>query len=201
MLTLRTQAQGEGRLYYRLAIKYAPSFTALSSPIDRGFSIKRVYEPMDNPNDVRVEDGVLVIKGGARIKVHIIIQTHSIRHHVAMVDRLPAGLEILNPELKQSSEYFPSNDTTRLVGELLAVGRGLVVGILSGWRGRWFDHQNLRDDRVEVFTSYLNGGIHEYCYMARATSFGEFVAPPPSVEEMYSPETFGRGIVEHVKIV
>src|SRR5205814_376968 len=72
-------------------------------------------------------------------------------------------------------------------------------GLFSGWHGRWFDHQvcppdpllfpqlltvlfqNLRDDRVEVFTSCLMGGIHEYSYITRATTFGEFVAPPTLV--------------------
>jgi uncharacterized protein YfaS (alpha-2-macroglobulin family) len=29
--------------------------------------------------------------------------------------------------------------------------------------------------------------------VARATTPGVFVVPPPKAEEMYSPETFGRG--------
>ena len=32
-----------------------------------------------------------------------------------------------------------------------------------------------------------------YTYVARAKTPGTFVAPPPKAEEMYSPETFGRG--------
>ena len=35
--------------------------------------------------------------------------------------------------------------------------------------------------------------MHTYSYFARATTPGRFVVPPPKAEEMYAPETFGRG--------
>jgi uncharacterized protein YfaS (alpha-2-macroglobulin family) len=57
----------------------------------------------------------------------------------------------------------------------------------------WFQHQNLRDDRAEAFASLLQAGVHEYTYLARATTPGTFVVPPPRAEMMYQPETFGRG--------
>jgi len=36
-------------------------------------------------------------------------------------------------------------------------------------------------------------GTWEYTWVARATVPGRYVAPPPRAEEMYHPETFGRG--------
>ena len=62
----------------------------------------------------------------------------------------------------------------------------------------WFDHQNLRDDRVEAFSALLWEGVHTYRYVARATTPGTFVVPPPKAEEMYAPETFGRGATDRV---
>ena len=62
----------------------------------------------------------------------------------------------------------------------------------------WFEHQNLRDDRAEAFTTNLPAGVHTYSYLARATTPGLFIVPPPRAEEMYSPETFGRGRTERV---
>jgi len=50
----------------------------------------------------------------------------------------------------------------------------------------------LRDDRAEAFTALLWDGVYEYTYIARATTPGQFVAPPAKAEEMYSPEVFGR---------
>jgi hypothetical protein len=61
------------------------------------------------------------------------------------------------------------------------------------WYGPWYEHQNMRDERVEAFASLLWEGVHEYTYVARATTPGNFVVPPPKAEEMYMPETFGRG--------
>ena len=60
------------------------------------------------------------------------------------------------------------------------------------WRGTWYQHQNMRDERVEAFTSLLWHGVWEYSYVATATTPGHFVVPPAKAEEMYHPETFGR---------
>ena len=68
------------------------------------------------------------------------------------------------------------------------------------WSRPWFDHQNLRDDRVEAFSSLLWEGVHEYRYVARATTPGAFVVPPPKAEKMYAPETFGRGATDRVVV-
>jgi len=61
-----------------------------------------------------------------------------------------------------------------------------------------FDHENLRDDRLEAFASQLMAGEVLYEYEARATTPGEFVVPPLKAEEMYHPETFGRGATDTV---
>lgn len=51
-VALRLQGKGQGRLYYRVGLKYAaaPSL-AYSTPMDRGFAITRTYEPMDDPSE------------------------------------------------------------------------------------------------------------------------------------------------------
>jgi uncharacterized protein YfaS (alpha-2-macroglobulin family) len=59
---------------------------------------------------------------------------------------------------------------------------------------------NLRDDRAEAFASLLWEGVYEYSYVARATTPGDFIVPPSKAEEMYAPETFGRGGSDHVII-
>ena len=69
------------------------------------------------------------------------------------------------------------------------------------WSRPWFEHQNMRDERTEAFTTLLWGGVHEYTYYARATTPGEFVVPPAKAEEMYSPETFGRSASDRVFVV
>ena len=176
-LSLILQKEGPGRLYYRLGLRYAPTDLTLD-PADHGFTVERIYEAVDDPEDVsRDEDGVWHIRAGARVRVKLTMAAPSRRVHVALVDPLPAGLEILNPELAVTAE-FP-------LDPISSQGK-------RRWLGSWYQHQNLRDERAEAFSSYLWAGVYEYSYMARATTPGAFVAPPAKAEEMYAPETFGR---------
>lgn len=171
--------EGKGRLYYRVGMRYAPSDLILP-PSDHGFVVDRVYEGADDPKDVtRDKDGTWRIKAGARVRVRVTMIAPSRRYHVALVDPLPAGLEPQNPALATT-------------GALPDDPQELRKGQWWWWRP-WYEHQNLRDERVEAFTSMLWEGVHTYTYVALATTPGVFVVPPPKAEEMYHPETFGRG--------
>jgi uncharacterized protein YfaS (alpha-2-macroglobulin family) len=177
--------QGAGRMYYRIGMNYAPTSLRLK-PADYGFTVTRVYEAIDNPNDVRrEEDGTWRIKAGAQVRVRLRMVATSRRYHVALVDPLPAGFEPLNPELAITGNIprDPNAQTNRW----------------WFWR-QWFDHQNMRDERVEAFTSLLWEGVYDYSYVARATTPGVFIAPPSKAEEMYHPETFGRSGSDRVVI-
>jgi uncharacterized protein YfaS (alpha-2-macroglobulin family) len=100
---------------------------------------------------------------------------------VALVDPLPAGLEVMNPALAVTGSV-PADPKTEPAS-----------GVPWWWSRTWYEHQNFRDERVEAFASLLWDGVYDYTYVARATTPGSFVVPPPKAEEMYSPETFGRG--------
>ena len=51
-----------------------------------------------------------------------------------------------------------------------------------------------------AFAALVREGVHTYRYVARATTPGQFVVPPPKAEEMYAPETFGRGGSDRVVV-
>jgi alpha-2-macroglobulin len=184
---------GPGRLYYRLGMKYAPLNLNLP-PMERGFSVERTYEPVDDNRDVRRDsDGTWHIRSGSKVKVTVTMAAPARRYHVALVDPLPAGLEALNPAL-QGSEPTPRD-------------RGGVRGRTSSgarygwwWNPLWYEHQNLRDERVEAFSQMVWDGVYHYSYYARATTPGNFVVPPAKAEEMYQPETFGRSASDRVVI-
>lgn len=170
---------GPGRLYYRLGLRYAPTDLSLD-PVDMGFVVQRIYEAVDDPQDVyQDQDGVWHIKSGARVRVRLTMVADNRRYHVALVDPLPAGLEIINPALAVSGSVpqDPNSPDYRYGW---------------WWWWTWYEHQNMRDERAEVFTSLLWEGVYDYSYVARATTPGIFVVPPAKAEEMYSPEVFGR---------
>jgi alpha-2-macroglobulin len=178
---LTIQKDGKGRLYYRVGMTYAPASLKLD-PADYGFVVQRVYEGADDPKDVtRAQDGTWRIKAGARVRVKLTMVNESRRYHVALVDPIPAGLEPMNPRLATTGPIptDPKEQQSR--------------GRYWWWYGPWYEHQNMRDERVEAFAALLWEGVHTYEYVARATTPGNFVVPPPKAEEMYMPETFGRG--------
>jgi uncharacterized protein YfaS (alpha-2-macroglobulin family) len=187
--------EGAGRLYFRIGTKYAPANLTLAAA-DYGFRVERKYEAIDDPADVRRDaDGTWHIKAGARVRVRLTMSNPARRYHVALVDPLPAGLETLNAALATTEQLPPeSNESAIYRG-----GQG-VSDFYWYRRGTWYEHQNLRDERTEAFTSLLWEGVHEYSYFARATTPGLFVVPPSKAEEMYSPETFGRGASDRVRV-
>ena len=177
--------EGDGRLYYRLGLRYAPVSLDLD-PLDMGFTVQRVYEAVDDPADVTLDqDGVWHFKAGARVRVRLTMIAENRRYNVALVDPLPAGLEAINPALAVS-EDIPADPNDQQRG--------------WWWWWTWYDHQNLRDQRVEAFTTLLWEGVYTYTYVARATTPGDFVVPPTKAEEMYSPEVFGRSGSDRVVI-
>ena len=133
---------GAGRLYYRLGLRYAPDDLDLE-PRDEGFVVERVYEAVDDPDDVRRNaDGTWDIAAGATVRVRLTMVADARRTHVALIDPLPAGLEAVNPALA-TSLTVPADDSS--------------VSYSGSWYWQWFEHQNLRDDRAEAFTQLPPG--------------------------------------------
>jgi uncharacterized protein YfaS (alpha-2-macroglobulin family) len=149
--------EGAGRLYYRVGMQYAPSNLKLPAA-DYGFTVERVYEAVDDAQDVRRDaDGTWRIKAGATVRVRLTMAAPARRDNDALVDPLPAGLEALNPALAVTGS-LPEDQQTDAT-----TSRGWW------WWRTWFEHQNLRDERAEAFTSLLWEGVHTYSYVARAT--------------------------------
>jgi len=176
---------GPGRLYYRIGMQYAPASLKLD-PSQHGFTVERIYEAVDKSDDVtRDAEGTWHIKAGARVRVKLTMLVPSRRYHVALVDPIPAGLEALNPALAVTGS-IPTHAISQTTEHSWR------------WWGTWFEHQNMRDERVEAFASLVWEGVHTYSYVARATTPGVFGVPPTKAEEMYHPETFGRSGTDRV---
>lgn len=184
---LTLDKNGAGRLYYRVGLRYAPRSLELQ-PAAHGFEVQRRYLAVEDDDDVRQrDDGVWEIRAGARVKIELDLVAPARRHHVALVDPLPAGLESINPALAVSEPIEDENNRP--------------FPARHWWWGPWYEHQNLRDERTEAFASLLPGGVYTYSYYARATTPGEYVVPPARAEEMYEPETFGRTGTDRVMVV
>jgi uncharacterized protein YfaS (alpha-2-macroglobulin family) len=183
---LTVAKEGQGRLYFRLGMQYAPTDLRLP-PTDQGFTVLRTYEPVEDDADVKKDEtGVWHFKAGKKVRARVTMVAPSRRYHVALVDPIPAGIEPMNPALAVTG-VIPQDPNAQKNNDPYWY-----------WHSTWYEHQNMRDERVEAFASLVWEGVHEYVYTARATTPGTFVVPPPKAEEMYSPEVFGRGAGDKV---
>jgi len=154
---------GQGRLYYRLALFYSPKVESIE-PIHRGFSVFRKYTIFNEAikSDLLNEFGRCEIKQGTLVVVKLTMTSQFPSSNIALVDKLPAGFEF---DRKKNSEIENKP---------------------------WFNHVNYRDERVEIFAAKtVPEDLYEFSYVVRATTVGQFTAPPVKCEEMYTPDIFG----------
>lgn len=171
-LNLIIQKKGKGRLYYRIGMKSA-SKDLTSKSENHGFILFREYSPVQNKDDVvKDSDGVWRIKVGSEVKVSIKMVVTSKRYNIALIDKVAGGFE----PLKSKEKYTQFNFNA------------------PRYSNGWFQHQNLRSERVEAFSNFLPEGIYHYSYVSKATFKGEYKVPPCYAEEIYSPEIYGRSL-------
>jgi uncharacterized protein YfaS (alpha-2-macroglobulin family) len=100
-------------------------------------------------------------------------------HRALIVDLLPAGFEIENPDLGD------------------APGLSDISATLSATT-----HTEMRDDRfVAALDFYGNGRDFAVAYLVRAVTPGSYVLPPAYIEDMYAPQYSGRTAMGRVTIV
>jgi len=157
-----------GRLYYEARMTY---WRGVLPARDEGFTLTRDFRLVTGAG----EGGA--VTPGALMEVTLEVVSPVWRYDVAVVDPLPAGLEIVDTSFTTSSAGSAASAAS--------------AGTTS--RNSWyFDHTELRDDAVALFAARLPPGVHRYSYLARATTPGNYSHPAALAEEMYSPEIYGR---------
>ncbi len=155
-----------GRTPLYTHVQLAARSPAIQQPRqDRGFSIRRSYQRLNDQNELTTLDGLRV---GDRVVVTLDLEARDAAHYVAIDDPLPALLEALHPE-------FITQKTTVNIGS-------------DGW---WSDHHELRTDRALFFRNTLEAGRHTIRYLARVRTAGTATAPSTKIEEMYAPDRHG----------
>ncbi|MGH6838813.1 MAG: alpha-2-macroglobulin family protein, partial [Methylocella sp.] len=136
---------------------------------ERGYQIERAYYMLDGQP---VEP--TAIKQNDRFVVALTVTEYEAAFaRLLLVDRLPSGLEIDNPDL------FEGGST-----EALSFLKKTVESA----------HTEYRDDRFVA--AFARDGHDKanftVAYIVRAVTPGHYVSPPATIEDMYRPERFGR---------
>ena len=166
---------GPGNLYYTAHLTVDLPVEELAA-LDRGIIISRSYYSLDDK-----ETPINQASRGDLLMGKLTIVVTSTRRYVIINDPLPAGLEAVNQDLKTSpQESIPDDYGFEDIG-------------LYGWGWWYFDHTELRDEKVVISADYLPAGTYTYTYLVRASTVGEFHVIPPTAQEFYFPEVYGRG--------
>jgi uncharacterized protein YfaS (alpha-2-macroglobulin family) len=173
--------EGKGRLYYTIRMNYLPK--GYLKPRDEGIAIEKVIETLDGKR-VNFDE----LKAGEKYIITLKVITPQERNFVVVNDPLPAGLEVVNEKFSTESE-----ELKRKLYE-----KREKQNEFYWWAG--FNYSEIYDDFVLIFADTLLKGEYTYSYMVRATTSGKFSLPPAKVEEMYSPEVFGRSAQTEVEV-
>jgi uncharacterized protein YfaS (alpha-2-macroglobulin family) len=135
----------------------------------QGYGIDRRFYHLDGtPIDAAT------VRQGERFVIVLKITEPQARYaRLLLVDHLPAGLEIDNPEL---------------------VDGGSIAALSFLKKDVEPQHSEYRDDRFVVAfdRSSDQPALFEVAYVVRAVTVGHYVYPPATAEDMYRPERFGR---------
>ncbi|HEY4105659.1 MAG TPA: alpha-2-macroglobulin family protein, partial [Polyangiaceae bacterium] len=190
------EKHGSGTLFYQARLRYARRVLPTDT-LDQGFFVQKALRSVsveDLPNALTsiADMSSKSFKGGDLVLADLVIVTPSPRDFVVVDDPLPAGFEAVDSHFATTSAQLDVGESgtepceecdTEDARDELAAGHAFFED---------YSQRELRDDRVLFFIDHMQAGMYHYRYLARATTFGKFVLPSTRVEEMYTPETFGR---------
>ena len=168
-----TRGDGTGNLYYTTYLSAALPIESIE-PLDQGISLSRQYFTLDDPKTPITE-----IARGELVRVRLTVVVPAAVHYLVVNDPLPAGLEAIDASIATDTA-MPSSYTIQDYDE-------------RGWGWWYFEHSELRDEKVVLSAQYLPAGTYVYTYLARASTAGTFNVIPPTASEFYFPDVGGRG--------
>jgi alpha-2-macroglobulin len=140
-------------------------------PVAQGMRIDRVLKNLTEPS--RNGSIEAPFRLGDQILVSYRFSSEKPQSYVALEDMVPAGLEIVNPNLALFGKYYS-----------LPTEAGLETAALS--------HSEMRDQQTNLYFDELPSGARSYSVLARATAAGSFIWPATQISPMYDSRFFGR---------
>ncbi len=146
---------------------------------DGGIRLERVVRNLSDP----ARDGSpgKPFQAGDRLLVSWRMFTPKVRNFVTLEDELPAGVEMVNPDLKMVAEYYQIEEPTD-----------------AKWAALSFVER--RDQRTRLYFDRLASGATSYSALARVTTGGSFRWPGAWASPMYDPRSFGESPGADVRV-
>jgi len=190
LLTIQRD-EGLGRLYYRAVLKVSRPVEDVK-PIDAGMRIDRVYVAADCKKNCPPLS-TLQLGSNEPIAAHLTLVLPHDSYYVMVEDFIPAGMEILNRNLKTSQQAI---DSTKV-----EVQFDDKDPFADGW-GWWLFHEpQIRDDGILFSADYLPAGTYVLTYTLIPLQAGEYRVLPAHAWQSFFPEVQGTsaGAVFEIK--
>lgn len=173
LASLQVTNTGMGNLYLRLDTVGYPQ--QAPAPYSNVLHIERHF--LDAKGNSK---SLSELKSGELVMVWLDVWADKNVPDALVVDLLPAGLELENQHLSESSANLSDSDSQ-------------VQGLLNQMQQADIQHMEFRDDRF-VAALPLNEGQHAtLVYLARAVTPGSYNVPVSQVESMYVPQWRATG--------
>jgi uncharacterized protein YfaS (alpha-2-macroglobulin family) len=140
-----------------------------TAKVANGMSVERVVKNLTDPS--RDGSEAHPFRLGDQIAISYRFTADKPQAFVALEDMIPAGLEVVNPNLPAIAEYYP----------------GVSFSSTAA-----LSHSEMRDQQTNLYFDDVPAGAHEFAVLARATAAGGFVWPATQIVPMYDSRVFGR---------
>jgi hypothetical protein len=173
---------GSGSLFYNIGLKYFLPF-APTKEVDNGLTVIRDFMDKDGKE---VKEPKLSVGNDYFVRLTLAVPDN--QKYLIVEDKLPAGVEAVNESLATT----PAINTESLL---------VKDDKETDTQQMYFDHKEIRDDRVVLFASEVPAGVYEFRYRVRPTLIGSYKYPSARFYNMYSPDVFGASSARWLEIV
>lgn len=212
------QKTGTGRIYYDISMTYALKASGIPAR-DEGFFLESTnydYAEYQAIEKAKATEWAKYLKGdilstelkypkdittyltpltSPKVGTLVIVYNRMIaaepRDQVAFEGFIPAGAELVNPNLKTESQDVVNASTENtnppsdgMYADSAPTSRKTMNPL--------FDHEEWQDDRYFGTVARLDAGIYTFTYIFRPTHVGTYELRPSRISEFYHPEVFGR---------
>jgi len=197
LLTIQRE-DGLGRLYYRAVLNVHRPVEDVR-PLDSGMGVERVYVDGDCSSQPNGEArncpplSTLQLDSDQTITAQLTLVLPHDSHYVMVEDFIPAGMEILNRNLKTSQQAIDSTEVEVQFDD--------KDPFADGW-GWWLFHEpQIRDESILFAADYLPAGTYVLTYILIPLQAGEYRVLPAHAWESFFPEVQGTsaGAVFEIK--
>ncbi len=142
-----------------------------NQPVQNGLRLDRLVKNLTDPSRTGTPEAPFRL--GDELLITYRFQSSQPQSFLALEDPLPAGLEVLNPNLDLFGKFYQ-----------VPVEDGVQTASLS--------HSEMRDSQTDLFFDETPAGLLTYSVLARATAAGTFAWPAAQISPMYDSRFYAR---------